>query len=102
MLALAGYIIPFMFIYNPPLLFDGSWAQILWAALTAILGVTLLAVGIQGWWQIPLNIFGRLIMLASALCMITTGLWTDLAGFTLLGFFLFFKNQFAAGEFARA
>jgi len=84
-LGIAGFIIPFMFVYCNELMLQGSlWAVIL-AVITAIVGVFLSASSVQGWmlyWNVPL--FQRVILFIAALCLIKPGLVTDLIG-VLLG-----------------
>ena len=57
-LAAPAYIIPFMFIYEPSLLLIGDWFTSLTSCVSAVVGVTCLAAGLQGyllreapWWQ---------------------------------------------------
>src|SRR5690606_35393899 len=44
-LALPGFIVPFMMVYGPALLLHGSVLEIVWATITATIGVTALAAG---------------------------------------------------------
>ena len=83
-LAATGYIIPFMFVYGPSLLWIGSWQDILVASLSALVGVSLLAAGLHGyllryatWWE-------RLLMVAAAFVLIKPGIVTDLTGLALV------------------
>jgi TRAP-type uncharacterized transport system fused permease subunit len=46
-LGVAAYIIPFAFIYNPPILWSGHWYEILWATLMGLLSGYALACGIN-------------------------------------------------------
>ena len=45
-LAVAGFIVPYMFVYNPSLVTHGTLSQILTASITALLGVVILAGGL--------------------------------------------------------
>jgi len=83
--AAPAYIVPFMFIYEPSLLLIGDWSTILLAVPTAIIGVICLASGLHGWLVGPAPPWQRVLLIASALCLIKPGLETDLAGFGLLG-----------------
>src|SRR5690606_29709923 len=53
-LALAGFVIPFVFIYDTALLLDGSWAGIALATVTALIGIALLSMALEGWFRVPL------------------------------------------------
>ncbi|MFW5823578.1 MAG: TRAP transporter permease [Marinobacter sp.] len=43
------YFIPFLFVLNPALIFQGSWQEILVVILQALAGVVLIAGAMQGW-----------------------------------------------------
>jgi len=86
-LAFTGFLIPFLFVYGPPLLLKGSVPEILWASLTAILGVVCLASGLQGWMLGPVSWLKRPILIVSAVALIKPGIVTDgigLGGFALV------------------
>ncbi len=84
-LGLAGFIAPYMFIYAPALLWQGSPGEIAWASLTACVGVVALAAGSMGFLVRPATLVERALLLAAALLLIKPGLATDLVGFVLLG-----------------
>ena len=83
-LAIAAYVVPFMFVYGEALLFKGSLVEILSATLTASIGCYSLAGGIQGWLFGPLSYPKRGILLVSALALIKPGYITDAIGLILL------------------
>jgi len=84
-LASAGFLVPFMFIYGPPLLLDGSVAEIAGVSLTAALGVTLLAASTMGYLHRHLAVWERVVLGAGALGLVIPGLVTDLTGLLALG-----------------
>lgn len=83
-LSLSGYIIPFMFIFNRELLFQGSPLGIAKAMVTALIGIYALSCSIEGYMKKPLHWALRALLFASALLLIDSGLWTDLAGLALV------------------
>ena len=89
LLAGAGFIVPFMFVYGPPLLLDGSALEIGTAVLTAIIGVTALAAGGMGYFNRPLVGWERLLMALAAGVLIFPGLVTDALGFGAMAFVYF-------------
>lgn len=95
-LGLAGFIVPYMFVYAPALLLHGAPLKIAWAALTACLGVVALAAGAMGFLLRPAGVLERLALLGAALLLIKPGLATDLAGFALLGGVLAAQRRRAA------
>ncbi|MGD9866554.1 MAG: TRAP transporter permease [Hyphomicrobiales bacterium] len=82
-LGLSGFIVPFMFVYHPALLLDGTLPDILVAVATAMLGVICLAAGLVGWFLSRLGHVERAMMLAAALCLIAPGWISNLAGIAI-------------------
>jgi TRAP transporter 4TM/12TM fusion protein len=87
----AGFIVPFMFIYEPALLMINGWSEwhvSLLAFLTATVGCICLAAGLFGYLLRETRTWERALLLASALLLIKPGLMTDLTGFGLLALVL--------------
>jgi len=84
-LAFAGFLVPFMFVYGPPLLLEGSPAQILLAVGTGVAGVTALAAAAMGFARAPLGVVERALLAAAAVALIFPGIWTDGFGLLVLG-----------------
>lgn len=83
-LALAGFIVPFYFVYSPAmLLIADSATQIVFAAITGLAGTFLLSVGVEGYLTIKLPVWLRPVFLAAAFLLITPGITTDLIGLGL-------------------
>jgi TRAP-type uncharacterized transport system fused permease subunit len=76
-LAATGFIVPFMFVYGPPLLLEGSAVAIAGAVATALVGVTGLAAAIIGFARRPLVFWQRIAMAVAACLLIFPGWWTD-------------------------
>ncbi|MDR0576736.1 MAG: TRAP transporter permease [Candidatus Accumulibacter sp.] len=80
-LALAGFIVPFMFVYSPQLmLIDTTWGEGLRVVIGACIGVLLIGVAVEGYLFVKVNMLLRLIAFASALCLIDAGMMTDIIG----------------------
>jgi TRAP transporter 4TM/12TM fusion protein len=84
-IALAGFVLPFMWVYNPALILKGELPEILLAIVTSIAGIVSLASAAQGY------LFGtgarwylRIFMGGAALSLIMPDLTTDLVGAGLL------------------
>jgi len=85
-MALAGFIIPYIFVYNPQLLLmGGSNLEIIQACITSIIGVVGLAGFVQAYFMGNLNMVQRVILLVGALSLMIPGLITDIIGFASLG-----------------
>jgi TRAP-type uncharacterized transport system fused permease subunit len=78
-----AYIVPFMFIYEPALLMIGDWTTVLHAAVSATLGVILLAAGLFGYLFRPASMWQRVLLVIAALLLIKPGWITDLIGVAL-------------------
>ena len=73
----AGFIVPFMFVYQPALLLIGDPVSIVFATCTAIAGCVLLAAALHGFLLRPMPIWERLVLFAAALALIVPGPITD-------------------------
>jgi TRAP-type uncharacterized transport system fused permease subunit len=80
----AGFIVPFMFVYDPALLAIGDWTAVVPAVCTAAVGCITLAAGLFGYLARPCSLWQRLALIVAALLMIKPGWITDIAGFGLL------------------
>jgi TRAP transporter 4TM/12TM fusion protein len=88
----AGFIVPFMFVYEPSLLIIGDWQSIASSFITATIGSILLAASLQGYLIRPALIWQRGILFVAALCLIKPGWITDLVGLFLLAIVLFYQH----------
>ena len=80
----AGFIVPFMFVYEPSLLMIGDWQDIASSFITATIGTILLAASLQGYLIRSATMWQRVVLFAAALCLIKPGWITDLIGLALL------------------
>jgi TRAP-type uncharacterized transport system fused permease subunit len=96
----AGYIVPFMFIFEPSLLMIGDWPAILASAATASVGVVCLAAGLHGYFARDTVMWERVALIAAAVLLIKPGLVTDLLGLGLLALVL--ASQLLIGRKAAA
>ena len=83
-LASAGFLVPFMFIYAPPLILEGSVAEIATTTLTALIGVVALAGAVIGHMTGPLALWRRIVLMGAAIALIAPGLMWDGIGLALL------------------
>jgi TRAP transporter 4TM/12TM fusion protein len=86
-LGIVAFIVPYMFVYGPALLLKGDLYSVLWATLTAIIGVSALAGAMERWFMGQgASWLQTGLLFASALLLIKPGLTTDMIGFGLLAF----------------
>lgn len=85
----SAYIVPFLFVASPTLLFDGPATHVAVACVTAILGVYLVSVAFAGYMTRHLNPFYRLVFAVSGIALMVPAnafpgaLYTDIAGFVV-------------------
>jgi TRAP transporter 4TM/12TM fusion protein len=91
-LAGAGFIVPFMFVYGPELLMVGSFLEIGVATLSATMGVIALAAGGVGYARKRLAPWERLLALVGALLMVYPGILTDGVGLVAV-IIVFFRSE---------
>jgi len=84
----AGFIVPFMFIFEPSLLMIGDWQTILLSATTACIGVICLAGGLHGYFWRAASMWERACLMGAAVMLIKPGLVSDIIGLALLGLVL--------------
>ena len=84
-LSLSGFILPFIFVYNPVLLMQGSALEIIQSLITALLGIYSLSCALEKFafkWEI--SQVERLALFVSAILLVVPGTLTDVVGFVVL------------------
>ena len=80
-MALAGFLIPYIFCYNPGLLMIGATpVEIAFYVVTAAFGIASLSFASVGYWVRNLHLWERLPLIGAAIALIFPGLYTDLIG----------------------
>lgn len=85
-LALAGFLVPYIYVYNPMLLFiDVEPFYMAQAICTALIGVFLLAMFTIGYFKAHLAWYMRVLAFVGAICLLIPGTMSDLFGLAVLG-----------------
>lgn len=93
-LALAGFMVPYLFVYAPAmLLIDpiglpmnatefpmANFVDVMMVSISAILGVLGVAAALEGFFQTHLHMLTRLLLAAGSLCLIIPETYTDIIG----------------------
>jgi TRAP transporter 4TM/12TM fusion protein len=79
-IAAAGFIVPFMLVYEPALLMIGPWSAVGVAFVTASCGILLFAAGLHGYFVTAANAWQRILLAGGGLLLIDPGLVTDILG----------------------
>jgi len=83
-LAIAGYIVPFFFLYNPGLAFIGSAGEIILAILFSVIAITLFAFGIEGYLLRKLKWLERVLYVIAAIAMFMPSWFSRLLGLAIV------------------
>ena len=103
-LAVAAFIVPYMFCFNPAmLLIDTTAIQVVQISITAFIGIFALAAALEGYCFANMNAVIRIVIAAGGLLLIHPALATDLVGliivFVSLGFqYVLSKKRKAAAQ----
>lgn len=80
------FVVPFMFTINTDglaLLLVGSWENILWTNITALLAVVALSAGVGGWLFTAVRPLERVALVIAGMLLFYPGVMADLVGFAL-------------------
>lgn len=84
-LAIAAFIIPYIFVFSPQLLMiDASVESLITVAVTSLIGMVGLSSSMIGYLIGKLSWLDRLVMFVGGILMISPGLITDIAGFVMM------------------
>jgi len=92
-LAIAAFIIPYMFVLQPQLLMiDTTIPELLWIVFTAVTGMIAIGAGMIGYWYRKTYWIERVLAVAAGLALIYPGMESDIGG--LIGFGALIGAQF--------
>ena len=95
-LSIAAYVVPFVMIYNPGLNFIGSASDIILACLTATIGISVLAVVLEGYFTKKLSWIERGLFAMAGIAILAPFWLTRLISLAILipSFFIYFRGRF--------
>lgn len=71
-LAAAGFIVPYMFVFSPALILEGDTLHILFAIVTALVGIATLSVSTVGYYHYSISLPERVLLFFIAIGMVGT------------------------------
>ena len=96
-LAVAAFIVPYVFALNPALLFvDTNVWGVVSISITAFIGITAVSASLEGYLHTHMSWYQRLICCAGGLMLIFPGTVTDVGGILLVG--VVFAMQYLGGK----
>lgn len=91
-LAIAAFIIPYIFVYSPSLLMiDTTWIQIAQIFLTALIGMVSISAAMEGYLLTFVKTPERFLFFGAGLLLIVPGFYTDLIGFAIITILILFQ-----------
>jgi TRAP transporter 4TM/12TM fusion protein len=100
-LSLAGFIVPYMFVYNSSLLLlDTTPLLAIRVVITSIIGVFMIGIATEGYVYAKLHTLFRPIVFAGALLLITENVYQDFIGFAILAALIILQKSKAKKELA--
>lgn len=85
-LAITAFIVPFIFAYSPQMLFiDTKWYEVVLIVITAIIGIYGVSAAMEGYMNVKMPWWQRILCLAGGLLCIVPGVVTDAAGIVCIG-----------------
>jgi TRAP transporter 4TM/12TM fusion protein len=91
-LAIAAFIVPYVFAFNPALLFvDTMWYEVILIVVTAIVGMFGISVGLEGYMMCGMRFYERILSIAGGLMLVIPGLVTDAIGLAIVALVVFFQ-----------
>jgi TRAP-type uncharacterized transport system fused permease subunit len=95
--ALVGFMVPFVFVYNPAILLEGSIIEIAIGAIQLLIGTYFLALTVAGYYKTTMPIWLRALSFIVALGFISPDMTTSIAA-VALGTFVLVMNRHQAGH----
>lgn len=83
-LGIAAYIVPFIFAYKPALLLMGTPFEVTEACIAALIGISFIAIGLEGYLFRSLQMWKRGIFILGGLILMVPGLLFDAVGLCLV------------------
>jgi len=90
---LTTFILPFMFVYGPALLMEGTPLEIIWTVTISLFGVYVIASGLVGYLKGPIPLWMRVVLFLAGACMVAEGLVTDIIGVAAFASCLLFVSM---------
>lgn len=101
-LGITVFIVPYIMVYHPAMILEGTPLEIARVAVTALIGAAALAAALEGHLLRPMPLHERALAGAGGLLLITGDLATDLAGATALGLLILLQATLRGGRPAPA
>ena len=86
-IAVAGFVVPYMAVYDPSLVLLGPWSDSLYVIAKALLAIGLWGAAMVGYLWVPVSRVERLVAVTAAALLVAAVPGSDLIGFTVAAAF---------------
>ena len=92
-LAIAAFIVPYIFAYSPAMLFENitGWIQVVQIIISALIGLFGIAAALNGFLMRRIPAVLRILLAGGGLAMMIPGTLTDVIGIVILGFVILYQ-----------
>lgn len=81
--SMVGFMVPFVFVYNPAILLEGAAMEIVLGAAMLLVGTFFLATVVSGYFSVELSVAERVLLFVAAICLISPEIITSVIGVVL-------------------
>lgn len=93
-LAIAAFLVPYIFIYSPSLLLINTTPfEVIQIVATSLIGMVGVGAGVQGYLIKEANPIERILLFAGGLMLIKPGIYTDIAGVVLIALIWLYQKR---------
>lgn len=82
-LAIAGFVLPFLFLYRPAILLQGAWYETIWAVAMVVCFLFMFIIAVEDFFLQKTTVVERLLAGVSAFCLLMPVAALDFAGIAL-------------------
>jgi len=86
-LAIAAFLVPYIYVYNPQMLLFGVGehpVEAIWMVISSLIGITAVAAGVGAWFKTNMGWIERILFFVGGVGLVTPGLLTDAIGAGLI------------------
>lgn len=105
-LAIAGFVLPFLFLYRPAILLQGAWYETIWAVLMVVCFLFMFIIAVENFFLQKTTVLERFLAAVSAFCLLMPIAVLDFAGIVLAAIMLAlhvlrYRKQPPVGQIAK-
>lgn len=105
-LAIAGFVLPFLFLYRPAILLQGAWYETIWAVLMVVCFLFMFIIAVENFFLQKTTVLERFLAAVSAFCLLMPIAVLDIAGIVLAAIMLAlhvlrYRKQPPVGQIAK-